>query len=327
MTRRTPASVGVTAGPWGDHHQNRRCQTSMPWALPLITGPRSPARDHHVSAADPRHVVIAAVDTREIRPFVAAALAPFDGDDTVPHLWLRRLQERCGTADDAPAALLARWRTSAGPAATAVVELDRHDRRWNAEVLAGAHRVVVVCGPAPTRQERRHIRTLYAAAGPGADRWLAVVHPVHADRPRGMGELRQSVGADEVHNLASGSVADRQRLGRLAVGRGVGLVLGGGGARGFGHLGAYQALTEAGVDVDRIVGSSVGAMMGCWIALHRPGTDLVPGVAALFDRVLDYTVSTTGWSAAAGWQPAPARRWPDPGSRTCGAPLSVCRPT
>ena len=42
----------------------------------------------------------------------------------------------------------------------------------------------------------------------------------------------------------------------------VGLVLSGGGARGFAHLGVIQALNEAGIVPDVISGTSAGALAG-----------------------------------------------------------------
>lgn len=46
----------------------------------------------------------------------------------------------------------------------------------------------------------------------------------------------------------------------------LGLVLGGGGARGFAHLGAIKALQEAGIKPDIISGTSAGAIVGAMIA-------------------------------------------------------------
>ena len=42
----------------------------------------------------------------------------------------------------------------------------------------------------------------------------------------------------------------------------IGLVLSGGGARGFAHLGVIQALNEAGIFPDVISGTSAGALVG-----------------------------------------------------------------
>ncbi len=49
----------------------------------------------------------------------------------------------------------------------------------------------------------------------------------------------------------------------------IGLSLGGGGSRGYAHIGVIRALEEAGVAVSIINGSSIGAVMGGAYALHR----------------------------------------------------------
>jgi len=49
-----------------------------------------------------------------------------------------------------------------------------------------------------------------------------------------------------------------------------GLVLSGGGARGFAHLGIIQALSEKGIKPDVISGVSAGAIVGAFIASGRP---------------------------------------------------------
>jgi NTE family protein len=58
----------------------------------------------------------------------------------------------------------------------------------------------------------------------------------------------------------------------------IGLVLAGGGARGFAHLGIWRALRERGVDIDVVGGTSIGAMMAALIAFDQP-----------FDKAIDVT--------------------------------------
>jgi NTE family protein len=70
------------------------------------------------------------------------------------------------------------------------------------------------------------------------------------------------VGAD----LTAGLRALADRL----AGRSLGLVLGGGGARAFSHVGVLRELEDHGLHVDRIGGSSVGAIIA---ALHASGND------------------------------------------------------
>jgi predicted acylesterase/phospholipase RssA len=53
----------------------------------------------------------------------------------------------------------------------------------------------------------------------------------------------------------------------------VGMVMAGGGARGFAHIGVLQELTAAGIPVDRVAGSSIGSIVaGAWATGMDPAT-------------------------------------------------------
>jgi predicted acylesterase/phospholipase RssA/CRP-like cAMP-binding protein len=96
---------------------------------------------------------------------------------------------------------------------------------------------------------------------------LVLLQPPRTARPRPAHEHRRAVGDAPVLNVRRGHVGDLARMSRLVAGRGCGLVLGGGGPRGFAHLGVMRALDEAGVPVDAIGGTSIGAVMGAFRAL------------------------------------------------------------
>lgn len=49
----------------------------------------------------------------------------------------------------------------------------------------------------------------------------------------------------------------------------VGLCLGGGGSRGYAHIGAIRALTEAGIRIDIVNGTSIGSIIGGMYALYQ----------------------------------------------------------
>ncbi|XP_060526246.1 neuropathy target esterase sws isoform X4 [Cylas formicarius] len=56
--------------------------------------------------------------------------------------------------------------------------------------------------------------------------------------------------------------SDFSRLARWLTGKSVGLVMGGGGARGSAHIGMIKAIEEAGIPIDMVGGVSIGALMG-----------------------------------------------------------------
>jgi lysophospholipid hydrolase len=66
---------------------------------------------------------------------------------------------------------------------------------------------------------------------------------------------------------------DFHRLARRLCGKSIGLVLGGGGARGISHVGVIKALEEAGIPIDIVGGTSIGAFIG---ALYARDADIVP---------------------------------------------------
>ena len=68
------------------------------------------------------------------------------------------------------------------------------------------------------------------------------------------------------HHLRAGHQADVARVARMIAGRAVGLVLAGGGARGFAHIGIIKALKEAGVPFDQLGGTSMGAIIAAGLA-------------------------------------------------------------
>jgi NTE family protein len=78
----------------------------------------------------------------------------------------------------------------------------------------------------------------------------------------------------------------------------IGLALGSGGARGFAHLGAIKVLKEAGIPIDYIAGSSMGAMVGCFYGAGLD-VDRLYKLSKAFKRkyYLDFTVPKMGFVA------------------------------
>uniref|UniRef100_A0A1I7XT43 Swiss cheese n=1 Tax=Heterorhabditis bacteriophora TaxID=37862 RepID=A0A1I7XT43_HETBA len=56
--------------------------------------------------------------------------------------------------------------------------------------------------------------------------------------------------------------SDFARLARILTGNAIGLVLGGGGARGAAHIGVLRAIREQGIPIDIVGGTSIGSMIG-----------------------------------------------------------------
>jgi NTE family protein len=73
-----------------------------------------------------------------------------------------------------------------------------------------------------------------------------------------------------------------ERLARLLTGRSVSLVLSGGGARGFSHIGAIKALREYGMPLDLVGGTSMGAIIGAGLAIEWSDDEILDRMRQCF---------------------------------------------
>lgn len=96
---------------------------------------------------------------------------------------------------------------------------------------------------------------------------LLLIQPAGLLRPQGSEAWLDGTRAGRVFHVRRGEDADFARLARLITGQSVGLVLSGGGARAYAHVGAIKALRERGVPIDYVGGSSMGAIVGAGVAM------------------------------------------------------------
>jgi predicted acylesterase/phospholipase RssA/CRP-like cAMP-binding protein len=71
------------------------------------------------------------------------------------------------------------------------------------------------------------------------------------------------------HHVQRYRIQHYERIVRFLTDNAVGLVLGGGGARGCAHIGVIQALLESGIPIDMIGGTSAGSGIGALLAMRR----------------------------------------------------------
>jgi NTE family protein len=96
-----------------------------------------------------------------------------------------------------------------------------------------------------------------------------------------------------VLRLRRGNPGDLARLGRLLTGTALGLVLSGGGARGFAHIGVIRALREARVPLDLVGGCSMGAIIAAGVAAEWSDAELEANIREAFvgsNPVNDYAL-------------------------------------
>lgn len=163
-----------------------------------------------------------------------------------------------------------------------------HDGDWWDFCLRVADRVVLVAAdpvPAPERLRARAAGADLVLAGPPATR----------DHRRTWEEL---ITPRSVHEVRPGhAAADLRPLAARIAGQSVGLVLSGGAARAFAHLGVLEELEAAGVEVGRIAGTSMGAVVAALAAMGLDAAAVDAHIYEYFVRnnpVTDYTLPSKG---------------------------------
>jgi predicted acylesterase/phospholipase RssA/CRP-like cAMP-binding protein len=100
---------------------------------------------------------------------------------------------------------------------------------------------------------------------------LILHHKTTQDRfTLAQGWIRQHKIKDYFHVHAGNNVNDINRIVRVITGESIGLVLSGGGARGFAHIGVLRALEERKIPIDIIGGTSSGSLIA---GAHAIGVD------------------------------------------------------
>lgn len=152
---------------------------------------------------------------------------------------------------------------------------DRADTAWSRLCARQADMILLLADdgsdPLPRDWETALLNTKGATT---ATRTLVLRH-ASAEKPiSGTDRWLSDRDVDFHLHLRAGHPDEVGRIVRILTGNSVGLVLGGGAARGFAEVGVYRALHEAGVPVDWVGGTSIGGIIGAAVALDR-GPDYV----------------------------------------------------
>ncbi|CAC5379096.1 NTE [Mytilus coruscus] len=113
-------------------------------------------------------------------------------------------------------------------------------------------------------------------------------------------EIRVVESYEKVYQTKPDRLSDFSRLARFLTGTSVGLVLGGGGARGLSHIGIVKALLEAEVPIDMVGGTSMGSFVGAVWCEDRNITRFTQrcrewsmDMTSIWQKVLDLTYPVT----------------------------------
>ena len=140
---------------------------------------------------------------------------------------------------------------------------DAGDTAWTRLALRHADQILLTGAASGNPTPRPWEQALLGdAQEPAARRALLLTHDGSPALLTGTARWLRERRLDYHLHLRAGVADDLQRLARVLAGESLGIVFGGGAARGFAHLGVYRALHEAGIPVDWVGGASIGAVMG-----------------------------------------------------------------
>ena len=171
---------------------------------------------------------------------------------------------------------LARWLSEhADQSEMNILQTDADLTPWTQRCLHQADLVIILARadadvtPGPIEQALAQLSRQDAL--PRVD--LVLLH--EAPPPyRGTGAWLEKRRITRHYHVRLHSTEDRMRAGRLLTGTDLSLVLGGGGARGLGHIGVFRACQEVGLTIDRVIGVSLGSVIAGLIAQGRDWSEV-----------------------------------------------------
>lgn len=240
------------------------------------------------------------VDTRAFAADLAAALERFGGPLVLDGAAFDAQYGHAGAAQtpsEAPEnAAIAAWLNELETKHSfLLLAADAEPSAWTRRCIDQADRVLIVANPGedPAPGE---VEQLLGRLEVPVRAELVLWHPPQTEQPQGtlpwLEARDANPGMHAHHHVRRGDTAHMGRLARRLTGEAVVLVLSGGSARGFAHLGVYQAMEELGIPVDYVAATSMGSVMGAAIVAFGKSDEIMRLSAqfanpkAIFDRTL-----------------------------------------
>jgi NTE family protein len=213
------------------------------------------ARDRRSGGGEPSVFGFISARPRPIRAFVERIAAAIEADGF-----------SCQVIDHSALSSAAEWFSRVEDAHDFVLYVAEMDEpAWAALCARQVDRVFVVGAGlmAPPNRPLPHAGVLDAQRRTD----LILLRDPRMARPANTAVWLDAVQPGRWFQAVEGDQADAERMGRVVTGSAVGVVMSGGGARAYSHIGVLRALGEAGVPVDFVGGSSMGAVIAAGPAL------------------------------------------------------------
>ena len=173
-----------------------------------------------------------------------------------------------------------------------VYEADRTWSPWTQRAIRHADQVVIFAtadsDPGPGAIEEKMDALWITGRAP--QRSLVLVHPAGTIEPHGTSQWLAPRNIGGHFHVRAHAPADYARLARILAGKGIALVLGGGGARGYAHIGLVRAMEATGIPIDIVGGTSMGAILGGLVAMQLNSQKMQAACKDYISGFLDYTL-------------------------------------
>lgn len=213
------------------------------------------ARDRRSGGGEPSVFGFISARPRPIRAFVERVAAAIEASGFT-----------CQVIDHSALSSATEWFSRVEDAHDFVLYVAEADEpAWAALCARQVDRVFVVgqCLLAPPNRPLPHAGVLDAQRRTD----LILLRDPRMARPANTSVWIDAVQPGRWFQAVEGDQADADRIARVITGMGVGVVMSGGGARAYSHIGALRALRDAGVPVDFVGGSSMGAVIAAGPAM------------------------------------------------------------
>ncbi|HEY0601025.1 patatin-like phospholipase family protein [Brevundimonas sp.] len=228
------------------------------------------ARDRRSGGGEPSVFGFISARPRPIRAFVERIAAAVEADGFT-----------CQVIDQSALSSASEWFSRVEDAHDFVLYVAEMDEpAWAALCARQVDRVFVVGAGlmAPPNRPMPHAGVLDAQRRTD----LILLRDPRMAHPANTSVWLDAVAPGRWFQAVEGDQADAERMGRVITGSAVGVVMSGGGARAYSHIGALRALREAGVPIDFVGGASMGAVIAAGPALNWSQEELEARIRKAF---------------------------------------------
>ena len=171
---------------------------------------------------------------------------------------------------------------------------------WTLRAINRADRILLLANARPDadparRRIERELEDTFAGRAHRPKVELVLLHPADTERPVDTRRWLAPRRLDAFHHVRLDDLDHVGRLVRRLTGNALAIVLSGGGARGYAHLGVQRLIEEEGIRVDCVGGSSMGGLLGASMALGQSAAHVTRLSARFASRraLFDYTLPLT----------------------------------